>query len=120
MLLVDTSVWVDHLRRGNAQLRALIEAGAVATHPIVIGELACGSLGERGRVLGWLRRLPTLAQLPDPVVYEAIEARRWWGRGIEWADAHLLAAALAAGLPLWTLDRHLARLADPRAEPRWP
>ena len=110
MILADTSVWVDHFRHGNPRLRELLEAGEVAMHPMVLGEIACGNLARRGVTLRFLEHLPVVPQLPDHVVREAIEVRRLWGKGIGWVDAHLLASALVSGVSLWTLDQRLARL----------
>ena len=112
MILVDTSVWVDHLRRGNPTLRQLLEAGEVGCHSFVIGELACGRLRNRSSVLDLLRKLPAIAQVEDYEVHELIEARSLMGRGIGWVDLHLLSAAMISGVSLWTLDRHLVRAAD--------
>ncbi|HEV2200380.1 MAG TPA: type II toxin-antitoxin system VapC family toxin [Bryobacteraceae bacterium] len=110
MTLVDTSVWVDHFRRGNFRLQQMLEEGTVATHPMIIGELACGNLFQRPATLGLLGRLPSISQVPDRLVFQAIESRHLWGRGIGWIDAHLLAASLVSGTSLWTLDARLARL----------
>ena len=110
MTLADTSVWVEHFRRGSPRLRELLEAGEVAMHPMILGELACGNLSRRAETLRFLERLPAIPQLPDPVVLDAIEIRRLWAKGIGWIDAHLLAAALVAGVSLWTLDQRLAKL----------
>ena len=108
MTLVDTSVWIDHLRNGNARLVALLEAGQVLTHPFVIGELALGGMRERRTVLGALRDLPCAAVATDDEVLRLIEANSLWGRGIGYVDAHLLAAArLTANTELWTADRRL-------------
>ena len=78
MILVDTSVWVDHFRRGNARLKLLLEDGEVATHPMVPGELACGSLARRRETLQLLESLPAIPQAPDRIVREAIETLRLW------------------------------------------
>jgi predicted nucleic acid-binding protein len=110
MILVDTSVWVDHFRRGNARLKLLLEESEVATHPMVLGELACGTLARRRETLQLLENLPAIPPAPDRIVREAIETRRLWGKGIGWIDAHLMVAALISGVPLWTLDRRLARI----------
>jgi predicted nucleic acid-binding protein len=109
--LVDTSVWIDHFRRGNLALMQLLEEGEVAIHPMILGELACGSLPRRAQTLGLLFALPRLDQAPDGAVLHAIDAREWWSKGIGWIDAHLLAAALLSNTPLWTLDRRLRNLA---------
>jgi predicted nucleic acid-binding protein len=110
MTLVDTSVWVDHFRRGNAALRQLLEDGEVTLHPMVLGELACGNLARRAETLRLLRRLPSILQVPDDVVLQAIESLGLWGKGIGWIDGHLLVASRVSSVPLWTLDQRLARL----------
>lgn len=113
MILVDTSVWVDHLRHGNARLAALLDEVQVTTHPFVVGELACGNLGNRAEILFLLQNLPRAPAAADDEVLHFIDQRRLMGRGIGYIDAHLLAATALAGLDrLWTLDRRLATLAD--------
>lgn len=110
MILVDTSVWIDHFRSGNVRLSDLLQEGQVATHPMVLGELACGSLLKRAETLRLLNHLPRIAQAPHDLVLQAIESRRLFGKGIGWIDAHLLTASLVSSVPLWTLDRRLAGL----------
>ena len=110
MILVDTSVWIEHFRTGNARMRELLEDGEVATHPMVLGELACGNLPRRAETLRLLGRLPRIPQLPDHLVLQSIASRRLFGKGIGWIDAHLLTASLLSSAPLWTLDRRLAEL----------
>ena len=113
MILADTSVWLDHLRRGSEDLARLLEAGDVLVHPFVIGELACGNLRNRGEILGLLAGLPAAVTASDAEVLHFVEERRLSGKGIGWIDAHLLAsAALTAGARLWTRDRRLATIAD--------
>lgn len=108
MILVDTSVWVDHLRRGDAALASLLQRSSVAMHPFVLGELACGSLQDRGMVLGLLRDLPAAVVAADAEVLHLIERRGLHGRGIGWVDMHLLASVLLTdGAQLWTRDRRL-------------
>ncbi|MFL5274624.1 MAG: type II toxin-antitoxin system VapC family toxin [Anaeromyxobacteraceae bacterium] len=107
MTLVDTSVWVNHLRRGEPRLRALLEAGAVLTHAAVIGELACGNLTRRSEVLSSLSALPRATHASDDEALAVIERHRLHGRGIGWVDAHLLAAALLTKCALWTQDAAL-------------
>jgi len=111
MILVDTSVWVDHLRRGDAALGAALHADLVAIHPFVIGELACGLLKSRGPVLGLLRSLTRLAAATDEEVLDFIEHRRLMGRGLGYIDVHLLAATALHGAALWTRDKQLRRAA---------
>ena len=111
MTLADTSVWVDHFRRGHSGLRKLLEEGEIAMHPLVYGELACGNLPDRSRTLSLLAALPRLALANEAAVMYAIDLRKWWGRGIGWIDAHLLTSALLTQTPLWTLDRRLHGIA---------
>lgn len=112
MILVDTSIWIDHLRRGNRRLAALLEEGEVLTHPFVVGELACGSLRNRVEVLTLLGTLPEAKVAEHREVMEFVERDRVFGRGIGWIDAHLLASALLSGAALWTVDQQLARVAS--------
>jgi predicted nucleic acid-binding protein len=110
MILVDTSVWIHHFRSGNARLGELLQEGEVATHPMVLGELACGNLVKRTETLHLLGRLPRIPQAPDHLVLQSIDSRRLFGKGVGWIDAHLLTASLLSSVPLWTLDRRLAEL----------
>jgi len=110
MVLADTSIWIDHFRSGNARLRELLQEGEVTTHPMIIGELACGGLAKRTETLRLLGRLPRVAQAPDHLVLQSIESLRLFGNGIGWIDAHLLTACLVSSVPLWTLNRRLAVL----------
>lgn len=112
MILVDTSVWVEHLRSGVVELAALLERGEVLIHPWVIGELACGDQLDRHRVLTLLQGLPAAPTASDAEVLMLIETHQLMGRGIGWIDAHLLASALLARAPLWTHDRRLAEMAE--------
>ncbi len=108
MILVDTSVWVDHFRRGNAALVAALEAGEVTIHPLVIGELACGQLKARRQILSMLAGLPVVPALSHDEALHFLQAHQLEGRGLGWIDVHLLGAASLWGVPLWTLDRRLA------------
>jgi len=112
MILVDTSVWVDHLRGAEPDLTPLLYDDQVLAHPMVVGELACGSLGNRAEVLGLLSGLPQAPVATDQEVLALIEHHRLMGRGIGYIDAHLLAAtALAGPCLLWTSDRRLRDIA---------
>jgi predicted nucleic acid-binding protein len=111
VILVDTSVWVDHLRRGSSRLRALLDAGEVVCHPMVIGEIALGQLSRRGEVLALLAELPVAVDVGHAEVRHMVDAHALAGSGIGWVDAHLLASALLGVTPIWTLDRPLATLA---------
>lgn len=108
MILVDTSVWVEHLRSGNATLADGLDAGDVLVHPHVIGELACGNLKNRKEVLDLLGHLPFAPIASDAEALALIARRTLMGRGIGYVDVHLLASTiLAAGARLLTLDRRL-------------
>jgi predicted nucleic acid-binding protein len=112
MILVDTSVWVDHLRVGNAKLADALRAGQVATHPFVIGELACGNLKSREAVLSLMHGLPVVPVADDDETLFFIEQNALMGRGIGYIDAHLLAAtAIATPTRLWTHDKRLGVIA---------
>ena len=111
MVIVDTSVWVDHFRRGNRRLTSLLEEGAVALHPFVIGELACGNLKNRQEVLSLLRALPRVGSATDEEGLDFTERNKLMGKGLGWIDVHLLASAVLAGVPLWALDRRLTEAA---------
>jgi predicted nucleic acid-binding protein len=113
MILVDSSVWIDHLRRSNVTLAGLLESFRVCCHPFVRGELACGNLANRAGVLGQLALLPQAVKASDDEVLCFIENNGLMGRGIGLVDAHLLAAAaLSPDVRMWTLDRRLARVAE--------
>ncbi len=113
MILVDTSVWIDHLRKNNAQLVELLNTGSVLIHPLVIGEIALGRMRQRQIVLTALSDLPRAQVATDDEVLSFIERESLMGRGIGYIDAHLLASArLMPGTELWTLDRRLHAVAE--------
>ena len=107
MVLVDTSVWVDHFRRGLPELAEQLEAAAVVCHPFVLGELACGNLRNRREILELLQTLCTCPVAAHEEVLRFIESNRLMGLGLGYVDVHLLASAKLANLPLWTFDRPL-------------
>jgi predicted nucleic acid-binding protein len=108
MILVDTSVWVDHLRAGDAMLAGLLDAAMVLAHPFVIGELALGNLHRRETVVNALSDLPMANVATDAEVLHFINRNTLFGRGVGYVDCHLLAAArLTAGAELWTRDKRL-------------
>ena len=108
MILVDTSVWVDHLRADDQALAALLDASAILVHPFVIGELALGNLRHREIVLNALSDLPHASAATDLEVLHFIDRHTLFGRGIGYVDGHLLAAVqLTAGAELWTKDKRL-------------
>jgi predicted nucleic acid-binding protein len=108
MLLVDTSVWSDHLRRHDASLATLLEAGEVLAHPFVIGELACGVFPRRAETLDLLSRLPGAPMAAHGEILGFIDRHGLAGQGMGYVDIHLLASALIAGARLLTRDRRLA------------
>ena len=112
MILVDTSVWVDHLRSGVPVLANLLQEGEVLIHPWVIGEIACGNLRNRQQVLDLLLGLPTALVASDSEVLLLIERGNLMGRGIGYVDAHLLTAAKLSRCGLLTQDRRLAAVAQ--------
>ncbi len=112
MILVDTSVWVDHLRTGLPRLATFLEEGEVLIHPWVIGELACGNLRNRHQVLELLQGLPAAQVASDAEVLLLIERDQLMGRDIGYVDAHLLASARLSRCRLWSQDRRLATLAQ--------
>lgn len=112
MILVDTSIWIDHLRSGSATLATLLQSEAVCTHDFVIGELACGNLRSRTEVLGLLQSLPRLSAATEDETLFFIEQRHIMGRGIGYIDAHLLAAAVIRDVPIWTKDKRLLAIAE--------
>ncbi len=108
MILVDTSVWIDHFRQGNAELTRRLNSGQVLMHRFVIGELALGSMQHRHVVLDALKNLPQTTAASDEEVMLFIEKHALFGTGIGYVDAHLLAAVrLTPGAALWTRDRRL-------------
>ncbi len=112
MILVDASVWIDHLRTGDERLTALLDAREVLGHSFVTGELALGNLRRRDAVLSDLRDLPQATVASDDEVLRLIDQQALFGRGIGYVDAHLLAAVrLTADTKLWTRDRRLQTVA---------
>ena len=113
MILADTSIWIDHLRSGNKEMRKLLNEGHIAIHPFIIAELALGSIQERTKTLALLDLLPQVrvAQLSE--VRHAIEARRLYSLGIGLTDAHLIASVfLNSSTLLWTRDKRLRKVAE--------
>lgn len=107
MILVDTSVWVSHLRNGNCHLEKLLNNGDVMCHPYVIGELACGNMGNRDEILLLLHSLPAARSAEQNEVLRFINDHRLMGRGLGLIDIHLLVSALLSDVLFWTLDKKL-------------
>jgi predicted nucleic acid-binding protein len=113
VILVDTSVWVDHLRKGDQVLGRLLFAGRVLAHPFIVGELSLGVLRQREAVLGALMDLPQATIATEEEVFRFIEANGLPGSGIGYVDAHLLAATrLTPGAAIWTRDKRLSEVAE--------
>ena len=112
MLLADTSIWVDHLRRPNEQFVAALEGDVVLVHPFVVGELACGNLRNRRELLSLLAKLPFAPSATHEEALTFVDRHKLMGSGLGWVDLHLLAStALAGTARLWTRDRQLAAAA---------
>jgi predicted nucleic acid-binding protein len=112
MILVDTSVWVDHLRHSNSRLQSLLHGNEVTMHPFVLGELACGTLKNRAEILRHMRSLPAAVLPEHDEVMALVEAKRLWGLGLGWIDVHLLASAMLSGANIWTFDKALSMAAE--------
>jgi predicted nucleic acid-binding protein len=110
-VLVDTSVWVDHLRATDAHLSLLLEHGRVLCHPFVIGELACGNLKNRAEILAALSELPAAATIDFDEFMHFVDQNRLHGVGLGFVDINLLAAALLSDATLWTADKRLKKIA---------
>ena len=111
MVLVDTSVWIEHLRRGDSNFAHLLTEGQVLMHPFVVGELSCGNLKDRAESLSYLKELPGTKVATHEEVLRLIEDRRLSGRGLGWIDVHLLASSLLSHCRFWTLDAKLGKAA---------
>jgi predicted nucleic acid-binding protein len=112
MVLVDTSVWVEHLREGTIGLEELLDDGQVICHPFIIGELACGNLKNRSEVLSLLQALPMAIRVEHEEVMQFIENNNLMGKGLGYIDMHLLASAILTKVPLWTHDRKLKEISS--------
>lgn len=121
MILADTSVWVNHLRRGDRNLVGMLQAESVGLHPFILGEIAAGNLRNRERVLAYFASLPELPVAYESEVHHLLESRRLWGSGLGWIDLHILTAAKLSGWHLYTADRAMnqaaARLEIPCVPP---
>jgi predicted nucleic acid-binding protein len=107
MILVDTSVWIEHFQNGNTGLDLLLQEGQVVCHPYIVGELACGNIKNRSRILSLLSTLPIAHTAEHEEVIHVIEKYRLTGKGLGYIDVHLLASAMLTNIPLWTLDKRL-------------
>lgn len=117
-VLIDTSVWADHFRAGDAALVALLNDGRARMHPYVVGELAMGNIANRARTIALLRAVPSIAPVDEDAWLSFVEREELGGSGLGYVDTHLLAAAHVAGAALWTRDRRLAARAA-KLESAW-
>jgi predicted nucleic acid-binding protein len=111
MVLVDTSVWVNHFRSGEHHLAKLLMDAQVACHPFIIGELACGNIDNRAEILNLLRSLPLAPTINLDEYLYFVERNKLYGIGIGFVDVNLLSSAKLAGVPLWTIDKKLQHAA---------
>jgi hypothetical protein len=112
MVLVDTSVWVFHLRKGSPELADLLNNGKVLCHPFILGELACGNLKDRPVIFSYLELLPMSVVAENEEVLSFIENNRLMGKGLGYVDVHLLTSAVLTGVWVWILDKKLSQTAD--------
>ena len=112
MILVDTSIWVTHLRQGSRQLEKLLMDAEVMCHPFIIGELACGNLKNRNEIISLLQSLPMASPIESDEFLFFIERNHLMGKGVGFVDVHLLASAQLTGVPLWTTDKWIKSAAD--------
>lgn len=113
MILIDTSIWVDHLRIGDELLQDLLDKDQVLAHPFVIGELGLGSIPQRVATLQQLHRLPSATVARHDDVMRLVDQQRLYGSGLSYIDVHLLAAArLTPGASLWSRDKRLSAAAE--------
>ena len=111
MVLVDTSVWISHLREGNNELVSLLNNGEVLCHPFIVGENACGNLKNRTEIIRLLKSLSGAIVAEAEEILQFIEYNELMGKGLGYIDIHLLASALLTDAKLWTFDRRLDNIA---------
>jgi predicted nucleic acid-binding protein len=110
MILVDTSVWIDHLRKTDSNLFDFLQKGEVCIHPFIIGEIACGNLTNRAEIIQLLKALPEVFVATDNEVMQFIDSRQLYGKGLGYIDTHLLASSLISKVSLWTKDKRLSAI----------
>jgi len=111
VILVDTSVWIDHFRKPSSRLAELLNDEIVLVHPLVIGEIACGNLKNRAEIIALLQALPQASKVDDEEILFFIERHNLNGRGVGFIDVHLLASCLLDQSFLWTVDKRLKAIA---------
>ncbi len=112
MVLVDTSVWVEHFRSGNIGLENLLNDGDVACHQFITGELACGNISNRAEILSLLQALPMTDHAEHEDVMQFIENYKLMGKGLGYVDMHLIASAILSKVPIWTFDKKLQNVSS--------
>lgn len=112
MILVDTSIWVTHLREGNSKLSKLLNDGDVLCHPFIIGELACGNIKNRKEILSLLQSLEMAKKAEHDEILEFIDDKRLMNKGLGYIDVHLLASAILSDSLIWSLDKKLSEAAS--------
>jgi predicted nucleic acid-binding protein len=112
MIIVDTSIWVNHLRKGSRQLEKLLMDAEVMCHPFIIGELACGNLKNRNEIISLLQSLPMAPTIEFDEFLFFLDRNQLMGKGIGFVDVHLLASAQLIGVKLWTADKRLKSAAN--------
>lgn len=110
MILVDTSVWIDHFHHSDENLKVLLLSNQVCMHPFILGELSCGNISNRKEVLSLLRALRSIEVVLDEEVFVLIEDRKLFGKGLGFIDIHLLASAMIYQVPILTRDKTLKRV----------
>ncbi|MCF6270610.1 MAG: type II toxin-antitoxin system VapC family toxin [Melioribacteraceae bacterium] len=111
MILIDSSVWIDHFRNENKLLSLLLSNGAVVIHEFILGELAIGNFKNRKTILSLLDSIPKLSKLTHDEFLYFIENNSFFGKGVGFVDIHILGAAKLNGVKIWTLDKRLLELA---------
>ena len=111
MILVDTSIWINHFNKTNSGLNKLLNSAQVCIHPFVIGELACGNISNRTEILSLLKSLPLVDTALDDEIHKFIEDKKLYGIGLGFIDVHLLASALIHNVKIWTGDKSLSKAA---------
>ena len=112
MILADTSVWIDHLRKADAELSELLDNNKIVMHPFIMGEILLGSLSNRDAIEASLNEMPQAIKASDKEVLLFIRSAKVFGRGIGWVYTHLLMSAKLTGARLWTRDKRLASVAE--------
>ena len=112
MVLVDTNIWINHFRKTEPGLVALLNSGSVVCHPFIIGELAAGNLKNRAEILSLFQAMPSAPMIEPEEYLEFVEVRNLMGKGLSFVDIHLLASAVLSGVPFWTGDKRLSKAAN--------